>query len=229
MLSLYTCYSESHKLLYNDYFVKTLPSAGNVSLFAYEMPQVCPSGEFRQEGWNRMGLEKVQIMLRACQTNDVFAFSDCDVVFFKPLEAVLSEQLGDFDLAGQDDGRGICSGFFICRSNERTLAMFQQMFDLLSSATETSMADQYALNTCLKAVKHRKMPLSCVSSVRLFRDRAVTNKRDIAEISVENLSSAMLAFHANWCCSLKLKSLLLERVLALMPDSSMVERAAVNR
>ena len=228
MLSLYTCYSESHKRLYADYFMKTLPAAGNVSLAARVIPQVCPSGEFRQEGWNRMGLEKVKIMLKACQSNDVFVFSDCDVVFFKPLDSLL-EQLGDFDFVGQDDSKGICSGFFVCRRNERTLAMFERMVALLSSAKEVRMADQYALNACLRTVHHRKIPLALVSSVRFFRGSAVTNKRAISEITVADLPPTMLAFHANWCCSLELKSLLLARVLSLMPDSSMVERAAVNR
>jgi hypothetical protein len=139
-MKLYTIYTESHKEMYNNYFLKTLPNEFEV--IATEIPQECTTGEFYSAGWDKTCYKKTELYLRACEENmgEIFAFSDVDIQFFGKIKEVLLEELGDFDIACQNDtGPYYCSGFFVCRGNERTLNMFREMVRNYSREDQTTL------------------------------------------------------------------------------------------
>lgn len=145
-MKLYTIYTPSHKILYDNYFKKTLPN--EFELISMEIPQYCPTGSFYKDGWSETCFEKVKFFIKACEENrnEIFIFSDVDVQFFGEIKKTLIEELGDFDIACQNDtGMYYCSGFFICRSNDRTMKMFKSMMDNYNKEDQTSLNENIHL------------------------------------------------------------------------------------
>ena len=81
-MKLYVIYTESHRNLYEDYFLKSLPN--EFEIIPLEIPQECPTGEFYKEGWDKTCYRKVELFHKACEENqgELFAFSDVDIQFF---------------------------------------------------------------------------------------------------------------------------------------------------
>jgi hypothetical protein len=145
-MKIYTYYTKSHEIFFENYFKKTIQGLEIDATFG---EQECQTGSYYQEGWKNTTMKKVDVFIKAVKENmnDVFIFSDVDIQFFGPIKEVLLEELGDADIAIQNDySGGLCSGFFICRGNERTLKMFQNMKDNHNSYLE----DQHALNMNLQ-------------------------------------------------------------------------------
>jgi hypothetical protein len=139
-MKLYTIYTESHKGMYENYFLKTI--SDEFEIIPSEIPQECPTGEFYENGWDKTCYRKTELYLKACEENigETFIFSDVDIQFFGKIKDVLLEELGDFDIACQNDtGNYYCSGFFICKSNERTLNMFREMLKNYQKDDQTTL------------------------------------------------------------------------------------------
>ena len=49
-MRLYTTFTPSHKILYDNYFIKTLPDEFDLHIVE-DQEQSCPTGSFYQEGW----------------------------------------------------------------------------------------------------------------------------------------------------------------------------------
>ena len=56
-MKVYTTYTPSHKIMYDNYFLKTLPDEFDVH--AYEIPQECDTGDFYSDGWDKTCYRKV--------------------------------------------------------------------------------------------------------------------------------------------------------------------------
>jgi len=152
-MKVYTYYTPSHKVFFDDYFSKSLM---DLEIVEFNGDQECQSGSYYKDGWKSTTMKKVDVFIQACKENqgNVFVYSDVDIQFFKPLNDVLLEELGEFDIAIQNDYLGgMCSGFFVCRGNEKTLKMFEEM-----KSNETQyLEDQHALNMNLKHVRYKAL------------------------------------------------------------------------
>ena len=149
-MKLYTIFSPSHKEIYEDFFLKTIPN--EFEIITTEIEQDCPTGEFYQEGWDRTCFLKVELFIKACEENmgNHFVFSDVDIQFFGNVKEVLLQEIGDYDIACQNDtGPYYCSGFFICMANERTLNLFREM------KKNYVKEDQTTLNNNIHLVKSK--------------------------------------------------------------------------
>lgn len=124
-MKLYTIYSPSHKTLYENHFLKSLPN--EFELKSLEIEQECPTGEFYQEGWSKTCYRKVEYFEQACleSQGEIFVFSDVDVQFFGNIKDVLIDELGDADIACQNDtGIYHCSGFlFVEQTKEHLICL----------------------------------------------------------------------------------------------------------
>lgn len=198
-MKIYTYYTSSHKPFFDNYFSKTVQDLEIVSVYG---DQECPTGSYYKDGWKDTTMKKVDVFIKACSENlgDVFVYSDVDIQFFGPLKQVLLDELGDFDIAIQNDHLGgMCSGFFVCRANENTLKMFQSMKDNESKYLE----DQHALNMNLHFVKFK--PLS---------DRFWTFGINKTQWKNQNfdIPEGILMHHANWTEGIQNKTTLLNFV-----------------
>ncbi|MGI9460209.1 MAG: putative nucleotide-diphospho-sugar transferase [Pirellulales bacterium] len=151
-MKAYTLFTPSHKELYEDYFLKTLPN--EFELHATELfEQECPTGRFYEEGWDKICRRKVELFVSACEENmgGSFFYCDVDVQFFGNVVDQLVREVSDFDIACQDDVTAYCSGVFICKANQATLAMFKEM------KRNYNKEDQATLNEHLQMCRHKKL------------------------------------------------------------------------
>lgn len=151
-MRVYTLFTPSHKGLYEDYFLKTLPD--EFELHATELfEQECPTGSFYHEGWDKICYRKVELFVAACEESmgEHFFYCDVDVQFFGNVVDLLVREIGDFDIACQDDVTAYCSGVFVCKASHTTLAMFKAM------KRNYNKEDQTTLNEHLHMCQHKKL------------------------------------------------------------------------
>jgi len=198
-MKIYTYYTDSHKPFYDNHFSISVEDLEIVSFFG---DQECQTGSYYKEGWKQTTMKKVDVFIQACKENqgDVFVYSDVDIQFFGPIKEKLLEELGDYDIAIQDDYLGgMCSGFFVCRGNERTLRMFENMKTNESQYLE----DQHALNMNLNFVKFK--PLSHrFWTFGIYKTQWKNQNFDIPD--------DILMHHANWTEGIQNKTVLLNIV-----------------
>ena len=121
-MELLTFYSESHKSMYENYFLQSYNKylTNSFKLHAKEISQLSKTGDYDSTGFNETMLEKIKLILeRFDSSEEPFVFADCDIQFFGDFKESLISELGDYDIAFQDDIVCRCAGFFIAKRNER--------------------------------------------------------------------------------------------------------------
>lgn len=203
-MNLYTLYSESHKILYDNYFIPTCPK--EFTLHSMVADQLCQSGSYYESGWSDICRQKVRMFKDACKANmgSFFVWSDVDVIFFGPCKDALLEELGNYDIACQDDFTGCCSGFFIVRANDRTLNLFSKMLD------DYQLEDQYSLNIHLNCVSHKRLS-------HRFHNYGQTRGR-VWNGEPFEVDKNILMHHANWIVGVAGKIRLLNYVRQCVTD-----------
>jgi len=144
---LYSHYSDSHKELYNDFFLPTLRkiySKSDLKLRVLYHDQTTSEGMFMSPGWLDTMNYKISVILAAIEENwgDWFIFSDCDVQFFSPFLEDITNQIKDKDIVCQEDRGSLCAGFFACKANEKTKTLWEK----IRLNFRTLVNDQAALN-----------------------------------------------------------------------------------
>lgn len=205
-MKLYTCYSDSHLSLFQDYFLRTFPWSDGFVLDARQIPQwVQDGGVYRAEGWCDMTDYKTECAIEACKKEETFLWSDVDVVFFGTIVKQLVDSLADYDIVGQFDGEaGLCAGFYVCRGGPKTLALFERVRAIKRQVDFG--CDQPALNHVLDMVKWSYLPSTFWSYGQL------QSGRWLGEEPVpfpKNLSMV----HANWMVGTDLKAKFLTMAL----------------
>ena len=105
--------------------------------------------------WTKTTRKKVAYIVQAIEENmgEIFIFSDVDVQFFDSIENDIVQLMDGNDfLIQKDSPKGtMCSGFFVCRANEKTLALWKDALQKMKKNYRVS--DQKALNSCLSPLK----------------------------------------------------------------------------
>lgn len=158
MPSIYSFYSKSHKLLYDNFFKKTLReiyTKEQLPIRSYEIQQDTGTGEFMTEGWRNGVNIKQDVLLLALEENrdSWFIFSDCDIQFFKPFVKELENELQDYDVICQSDTNTLCNGFFACKSNETVINFIKKIKENFWNFPN----DQVAFNYYKDLIKHKTL------------------------------------------------------------------------
>lgn len=153
-VNMYVIYTPSHAYLYEHFFLpsfKKYCADEDINLVVNIVEQSCPTACFKRKGWKNTTLQKVEMIIDAIYKtwNYYFIYSDVDVQFFGPIKSEIEMLLQEHDLVIQKDHpKGtLCSGFFACKSNEKTLALWQDVYQTMQTIEKYS--DQGALNHCL--------------------------------------------------------------------------------
>ena len=212
-MKFYTFYTPSHKTLYDNYFLPSFPHE-DMELITDELDQECPSGTYREDGWSNTMRRKLELIIRGIKENkdDFIVHGDCDIQFFAdpstPLSKILLSELGDNDIAFQNDGTKFCAGFFVCKCNEEILRLFTRVLSDLNLYPD----DQEALNSLLPqfGVSHE-----CLSS-RFYTCAMDNNWRryeghEHIPVNAEELRNVVM-HHANYTMGVDNKIKLLNRI-----------------
>jgi hypothetical protein len=121
--------------LREDWFLPTLVDDFEVHIHELDAP--AEPHHYGTQLFRGLLLEKVECMLRAIELNrgQHFVFSDIDIQFFTKIEDALLTALEDHDIVFQrDDPEGmICTGFYVCKANEKVLKFWGEVRNQLRS------------------------------------------------------------------------------------------------
>jgi hypothetical protein len=157
-IKMYTFFTPSHTVFKDKWFLPTLKDDG-IELVMREYPQECESGKVFTAGWQSAMLRKVDMIIEAIKDNwgMPIIYSDIDVQFLaeNPSKHII-KILGDKDLVIQRDTPSgtVCAGFFACRANHKTLALFEGVRGSMIARNECS--DQKTLNKLLRKGKDKE-------------------------------------------------------------------------
>ena len=221
-MDLLTIASESHREL-QDRFLLT-SNVHEYDIVRGHMDQVCPTGEYRDPGWGKMGQAKLEFILSYLQSGKRpdghwFVFADADIVFLKRSEQVFFDEIraiGGQDILLQDDGKEFCSGLFVCKISDRTRHLFETaLITAVRMDAENqqlgrghSAADQAALNLAIAETGSRAAKLSH----RFLNWHHMCNTGLWEPGQYFKTPDDCVAFHANWTIGLQNKRELLQHV-----------------
>jgi hypothetical protein len=219
-MKVYTIYTESHSVLLNNFFLPSLSYIPNIELIIDYKPQDCSSGEYMQNGWLSTMKHKVRLHIDACKKteDEFFIYSDCDVLFLnKDLVPCILSELGDDDIACQNDiaiynnRATCCAGFFISRTNEKTVRLWESVLEKMNLLPEdTTEQDQSLLNYFLdkQNINYRTL------SPRFFT--LARHKKELWDQKTNNfdfnIPEDIMVYHANWTHGIDNKIALLNYV-----------------
>ena len=130
-MKVYTFFSDSHRKILHDYYLKTFPFEDGLELNILYIPQECRTGAFLDRGWLASMRRKVayviESILDATGKDEYFVHSDCDIIFFNNFRENLLDQIKDYEIACINDVQMLCAGFFIARANNTILKLFENI------------------------------------------------------------------------------------------------------
>lgn len=132
---VYVIFTPSHERFFNEWFKPSMPK--DCELVIERIPQWCRSGSYGRSGWQKTMLAKVDLVIRGIKENwgSYFVHSDVDIQFFREITPGFERLIAIHDLVIQRDSPPVkgrpfgvpCAGFFVCRGNERTLQLWQEV------------------------------------------------------------------------------------------------------
>lgn len=150
-IKLYALYTPSHEILKDQFFLPSIQDDFDIIL--EKCDQTSPSAKFMSEGWTQTTIRKVDLIIRAIKENwddTIFIFSDVDIQFFRPIQDTIILLMKNHDLVIQKNCPSgvLCSGFFACRGNEKTLKLWTDVKEYMQK--NDTKSDQISLNYCIK-------------------------------------------------------------------------------
>ncbi len=149
-MKLYAIYTPSHAILKDNYFLPSLQD--DFDLIIEPVEQTCESATFMSSGWTKTTIKKVDLIIRAIKENwgEIFIFSDVDIQFFSPIHDLILSHMTENDLIMQKNCPSgvLCTGFFACKGNEKTLQLWQDVKKIMKK--KSSQSDQITFNQCIK-------------------------------------------------------------------------------
>jgi hypothetical protein len=148
-MKLFTTYSSSHEQLHDEWFQASLQDDFEVQSYRSDIKG---SGSFMTVDWTEAILFKAHTIIDAIRNNwsELLIYSDVDVCFYASTRQLFLQAMRDKDIVLQaDDPAGnFCSGFFIMRANERTLALWERV----AEAIPMQQRDQLAFNNIVRSI-----------------------------------------------------------------------------
>lgn len=158
---MYALYTPSHEVLKDTFFLPSIQDDFEVICEFCE--QTCKSAKFMSDGWTKTTMRKVDLIIRAIKENwgGIFIFSDVDIQFFAPIQEYILELMQGKDIIMQrNNPEGVlCTGFFVCRANEKTLKLWKDVKKTMQKKRLNS--DQISFNQCIKK-RSKKNPYGLV-------------------------------------------------------------------
>jgi len=214
-MDLLTFYSDSHKEIYEDYFLKSFNEhlSESFDLKVKKIEQLSPNGDYDSSGFMETMMDKLKLILEHLHVGtDPFVFADCDIQFFRDFKEDILRELGGNDIRFQDDIVCRCAGFFVAKRNDEV----KRFFDIVYKETPKyfqQQSDQTAINVILNSQQNFGLKLNerVLPRNKYFTVAASTNAKQWAGQDF-NIPTTLVAHHANWTVGLDNKIKLLQFV-----------------
>lgn len=221
MITLYSMFTPSHRVLKERFFEPTVPPDLQLDLRFFENEG---AGTIQDASWRRAILWKVDLILEAIETHwgGIFVFSDVDVQFFGSFAGWIDRTTAQHDLVFQTDAPGpaLCTGFFFCRGNEHTRATWQRVRERVR-VTEAREDDQASLRKIVWQMPNLRW--TCLPPI--FCGGGTLTGQQWAPGSELPIPQGVLMHHANFTCGVKNKVLQCEHVRERIAAGKFVSQA----
>ena len=152
-MKIFSCYTPSHEILFEDYFSKTLPASFENHPYILD---IAGRGDFKSAGFLNAISEKIRLIVESLESNagSTIIWSDVDIVFCDNivlrLDQVLSEK-PDVDVFFQKEFAGnqadVNTGFIVMRCHEGVRDFFGRL--LANEQLGTRKNEQEIVNEML--------------------------------------------------------------------------------
>jgi hypothetical protein len=219
-MKIYTFYSDSHFSLYERLKNSVEKNSPSLEIVTTKINQDCSTGEYMSTGWGESMKNKLSVILSAIDNGEIFIHADSDIVFLKESKNILLEELGDNDIAFQNDGGtgGVwyCMGFFICKPTKRIKDLFTHVISQIDSFEGN---DQLALNNAISDYKNNSPGLGWNDikykhlSNRFFTYGLTRPHNNLPWTGQTfQVPQNIVAFHANWTKGIQNKHKLIDYI-----------------
>ena len=205
-IKLLTFYSDSHKELYETFFLDSYNKylKDSFELNAKHINQLSPTGDYGSAGFADTMLEKINHILDNIDLSDdnVLVFADCDIQFFTDFSDKIKEQLGEFNIKFQTDVSCVCAGFFICRQNETVLNFFTDVKNELDKVRVNKVDDQQVINQFLNSGKYNAYKIGTLPKDEYFTVASSDHGARRWNGETFDVPKNIVAHHGNWTVGL---------------------------
>lgn len=209
-----TYYTPTHKKMANDVY-EYHSACGFSDMLMWDGPQTCPSGSFKQHGWNFCTAQKYRHLSEMEPDFKKVLFVDADVAIFPGLAEWCWQWLEDNPncIGFGDDIIQKCTGVMLFERSPEVLDWFMFCYAFCSVMHQNdqdglqiieSIADQ--LNVPRLPIKLEKLPGEIISNWAHLGARSPWEGEPI------DVPESTLLWHANWCVGVKNKMEMLTQV-----------------
>jgi hypothetical protein len=223
-MKLYTLYSDSHKVLFDEWFYPSFKSTNSDLLLIHKLSeQFCSSGNYMDAGWKETMIEKDNFIIQSledAQLNEIIIHTDVDIQFFKNITKNLDFNIFDtYDIICQADApNAACFGFMIMKNTEKLKQMFKEIVKIVKQANDQSMHhvnDQRVLNSI-----HRSFDVKLGLLDYRYFSNWMTHNLDISKslfsdfqaVDSNNIPSNLVLHHANYVVGVQTKIDLMNKI-----------------
>lgn len=205
-MKLITYYTETHKKLYDDFFIESLKKYNEFDIISKIGTQHSTDGGYFSKGFNETTKDKINFLLENLESvsyeNELVLFSDVDVIFLEPIKDFLLK-FNKYDLTFQNGIGGLNTGFFLIKNNEVCKNLLR---DVIKNC-HLYENDQIALNSLISnhKVNYTIFDNEILSFAHLYGPKIWKNE----QFEIPNNT---IVFHACWCEGVDNKIKLLEYV-----------------
>lgn len=219
MNKILTFLSDSHQELYDLFFYPSYKKylSQDFELIVEKIDQLCPNGNFGDNGFDITMLKKIELINKHIDINDkkILLFADIDIQFFQNID--LSFIVEPYDIWFQQDyfNNYICAGLFIAKQNINTFKFFNDVFHELKSKINGKIDDQAIINQIKNRIKYKLLPPDKYWTVA----NSTMGSQWYPGVDF-NVPSDIVAHHANWTIGvpnkIKLMNLTRKKILCMV-------------
>lgn len=223
-MKIYTLYSESHKILFDEWFYPSLVQTNpDLTLITKKSEQFCSSGNYMEKGWKETMIEKDNYIIQSLEESkigDIIIHSDVDIQFFKNIKENLNLDIfNHIDIACQADGPSYaCFGFMIMKNSLKLQNMFKNIVKIITDQTDQSIDhvnDQRLMNE-IYPNHDIKLGLLNYKYFSSWMTQNFSNNQIIFNnfnpVDQENIPSDLILHHANYVIGVEAKINLMKRI-----------------
>lgn len=209
-MKLYTFYTETHKSLYEDFFIPSWERHGlsnNFDLKTLNGHQFSETGNFNSQGTIDTWDERLGMFLDVIEENwgSFFIYSDCDVQFFGNFyDDIISRIDENTDMLAQSDMGTICAGFMVVQANK----IMKKFFEKIRKELKNFSNDQMCINHYKMQMRSKLLPESKYFTIANSNGGRVWTP-DQTNLIIPN---DILVHHGNYTIGIENKTKLMEFV-----------------
>jgi len=223
-LKIYTLYSNSHKILFDNFFLPSLQSSNSdLELICKISEQFCSTGNYMESGWKETMIEKDEFIIQSLENakpNEIIIHSDIDIQFFKNINENFNFSIFDnYDILCQADGPNTgCFGFMMMKNTENLKNMFKNILHIIKMQNDDTIQqlnDQSVLNQIYKKFNVNLGLLD----YRFFSNWMTYNLNnskflfpDFNSVDSSNIPSNLILHHANYVIGVQTKIDLMNKI-----------------